>query len=68
MVSDPAIFLGKRRVDGRLKGDFGDSALERDADIGRGVHSADGLGRRMPDIKKPPERLAAVDTSAKVPL
>ena len=37
------IFVGERRVDGRLKGYFSDSAFERDADIGRGVHGPDGL-------------------------
>ena len=39
----PGILVGKRRVDGRLKSYFSDSAFERDADIGRGVHGADGL-------------------------
>ena len=40
----PGIFVGKRRVDGRLECYFGYGALERDADIGRGVHGSDGLG------------------------
>ena len=39
----PGILVGKRRVDGRLKSYFSDSAFERDADIGRGVHGPDGL-------------------------
>ena len=38
------IFVGERRVDGRLECDFSYGALERDADIGRGVHGPDGLG------------------------
>ena len=40
------ILIGKRRVDGRLKSDLRHGTLERDADIGRGVHGPDGLGRR----------------------
>ena len=37
------IFVGERRVDGRLKSYFSYGAFERDADIGRGVHGPDGL-------------------------
>ena len=37
------IFVGERLIDGRLKGHFGHGTFERDADIGRRVHGADGL-------------------------
>ena len=41
-----AVFLRESRIDGRLKSDLRHSTLERDADIGRGVHGPDSLGRR----------------------
>ena len=41
----PGIFVGERGIDARLESNLRYGAFERDADIGCGVHGADGLGR-----------------------
>ena len=62
----PGIFVGERGIDARLESNLRYGAFERDADIVE--FTAPTVLVAEPDITKPPERLAAVDTSAKVPL